>query len=188
MQETVRRVIMYIANRAGEIIRTSNHQWTFGRRMSNIQTQNYNILNMIYHLSQHYRNGAVHLQPLLDFYKDKCMSSIKTTICMVLASMLKEDIINLQPGISPYMSELGDHLAAFSRHFRSLQMLNSSVEETHNFVTFVFEQFLLHISLVRPINSTTAARHANDLRSLINVFLKVCLDNFALYSIYIFSF
>jgi uncharacterized protein YunC (DUF1805 family) len=172
MHETVRRVIMYIANRAGEIIRTSNHQWSFGRRMSNVQTQNYNILNMIYHLSQHYRNGAVHLQPLLDFYKDKCLTAIKTTICAVLASMLKEDINNLQPGSSPYMIELGDHLAAFSRHFRCLQMLNSSVEETHNFVTYVFEQFLLHISLVRPINAATAARHANDLRFLINVFLK----------------
>ena len=173
MQETVRRVIMYIASQADEMIRTSNHQWTFGRRMSNVQTQNYNILNMIFQLSQQYRNAAEYLKPLLDFYKGKCMEAIKKTICAVLASMLREDMKNYKAGTTPYMLELGDHLAAFSRHFRSLQMLHASVEETHDFVTYVFEQFLLHISLIRPITKATAARHANDLRFLINVFLKV---------------
>uniref|UniRef100_A0A7E4W7U5 Conserved oligomeric Golgi complex subunit 5 n=1 Tax=Panagrellus redivivus TaxID=6233 RepID=A0A7E4W7U5_PANRE len=173
MYKIVRRAIQYVASQAEFMIESTNHQWTFGR-MSRVQSQNYNILNMVYQLSQQFPDGRECFQPMLDLHKSGCLKSISVLVRMVLESMYQEDFSKSAPksAASPYMAELCDHLSSFSNHFHCLHMLCTPVEEIHDFATFVVEQFLLHISLVKPFNQNAAQQFAVDLRFLINVFMK----------------
>lgn len=92
---------------------------------------------------------------------------MKATVSLVLESMHQEFKSDLAPNQSSmFMRELCDHLKVFRTHVSQIAPLAESLEALPNFINFVIEQFLLHISLIRPLNSSTRHRFVNDLSTL----------------------
>jgi hypothetical protein len=102
---------------------------------------------------------------------------MKVTISLVLDSMHDEFKGDLAPNQSSmFMREVGDHLKVFRTHVSQIAPLAESLEALPNFINFVVEQFLLHISLIRPLSTSTTHRFNNDL-SVLCKSLQVILYN-----------
>lgn len=100
---------------------------------------------------------------------------MKNTLSLVFASMHDEDLYSAlgSSSSSLYMKELCDHLKVFRTHVAQLQPLSESLEALPNFINFVIEQYLLHISLVRPVTQESNSRFIKDLEYLVRVGLQV---------------
>lgn len=95
------------------------------------------------------------------------VDTMKSTVSLVLDSMHQEFSGNLAPNqASMFMRELCDHLKVFRTHVFRIAPLAESLEALPNFINFVLEQFLVHISLIRPLNTSTKHRFGNDLSML----------------------
>jgi len=135
------------------------------------------MLSLAHDFTKHWPHLAQPLTQIIEPSMCLLLDTIKSTVSLVLASMHSENMLtklNEGTSASHYIKELCDHLKVFKTHVLQIQPLVESVEALPNFLNFVVEQFLLHISMVRPLKSEgNVDRFVKDLDFLCRIGLQV---------------
>uniref|UniRef100_A0A183CTJ7 Conserved oligomeric Golgi complex subunit 8 n=1 Tax=Globodera pallida TaxID=36090 RepID=A0A183CTJ7_GLOPA len=132
------------------------------------QTHNYQLMNIAHELTKHWPGLCAPLYALIQTAVQTILERMRGTVSLVLASMHDENLLAaLAPGAtsSEYVKELCGHLK-WAPFPDLVKPLADSVEALPAFLNFCVEQFLLHISLIRPIGEESFDRFVRDLEYL----------------------
>uniref|UniRef100_A0A914MWT2 Conserved oligomeric Golgi complex subunit 5 n=1 Tax=Meloidogyne incognita TaxID=6306 RepID=A0A914MWT2_MELIC len=131
-------------------------------RVSKTQLQNYLILNIGYEMTKYWPNLCAPFNALLKPALETIVDAMRGLVSLVLASMHEEDMSNASANSSDYIKELCGHLRIFRQHCIQLKPLNESFDVLPSFINFCIEQYLLHISLIRPQKEVILKRFVKD--------------------------
>nr|CAD2135213.1 unnamed protein product [Meloidogyne enterolobii] len=131
-------------------------------RVSKTQLQNYLILNIGYEMTKYWPNLCTPFNSLLKPALETIVDAMRGLVSLVLASMHEEDMSNASANSSDYIKELCGHLRIFRQHCIQLKPLNESFDVLPSFINFCIEQYLLHISLIRPQKEVILKRFVKD--------------------------
>uniref|UniRef100_A0A914BUW8 Conserved oligomeric Golgi complex subunit 5 n=1 Tax=Acrobeloides nanus TaxID=290746 RepID=A0A914BUW8_9BILA len=168
MEASLVKCLKYIGVKVEQQIHLNEETLRLSGRVSKAQSANYQMLSVAHAFSRQWPAFASSLRTVIDPNVQTIVQTMKATVSLVLASMHDENLHSSMGGTSAslYMKELCDHLKVFRTHANQIQPLADSLEELPNFLNFVIEQFLLHISLVRPITEKCIERFSKDLEFL----------------------
>uniref|UniRef100_A0AC34PWL9 Conserved oligomeric Golgi complex subunit 5 n=1 Tax=Panagrolaimus sp. JU765 TaxID=591449 RepID=A0AC34PWL9_9BILA len=175
VKKRVIQALHYTVQQADVMLNSIPQDYRYGRRISNNQQLTYSILNLVYYLGMKY-DFKSSVPAFLENYQVTILKSIYDTVQLVLGAMFEEHENNCKlkdDVVSPYMLELCGHLTTFGIHFDQLVCFSSQMLPGMYFVNYIFDSFLLHISLLRPINQATAKRCSIDAKYLLNTLFKV---------------
>ncbi|KAE9550747.1 hypothetical protein FO519_006048 [Halicephalobus sp. NKZ332] len=175
VRKRVLQALHYTVQQADMMLSNIPQNYRFGRRITNNQQLTYAILNLVFCLGAKY-DFKSSIPTFLENYQTSIMVSIHETVRLVLGAMFEEHEQNKklkEDAVSPYMIELCNHLMTFGIHYDQIMCLSAPVRPGVCFGNYVVDAFLLHISLLRPLDAVTARRCSVDMRQLLNTLLKV---------------
>uniref|UniRef100_A0A1I8C0C0 Conserved oligomeric Golgi complex subunit 5 n=1 Tax=Meloidogyne hapla TaxID=6305 RepID=A0A1I8C0C0_MELHA len=166
MEINIGKALKYLAVKLENNLKfNEEEELRFIGRVSKTQTQNYLILNIDYEMTKYWPNLSAPFTALLKPALETIVDAMRGLVSLVLASMHEEDISNALPSSassSDYIKELCGHLRVFRQHCIQLKPLNESFDVLPSFINFCIEQYLLHISLIRPQKEVVIKRFIKD--------------------------
>uniref|UniRef100_A0A914GS03 Conserved oligomeric Golgi complex subunit 5 n=1 Tax=Globodera rostochiensis TaxID=31243 RepID=A0A914GS03_GLORO len=169
MESNVAKALKRVGTKLEQQIAFGDDALRFIGRISRAQTHNYQLMNIAHELTKHWPGLCAPLYALIQTAVQTILERMRSTVSLVLASMHDENLlVALAPGAtsSEYVKELCGHLKVFRQHCAQVKPLADSVEALPAFLNFCVEQFLLHISLIRPIGEESFDRFVRDLEYL----------------------
>ncbi|KAL3115817.1 hypothetical protein niasHT_007117 [Heterodera trifolii] len=166
MEGNVSKALQYVGVKLEQQMAFGDDALRFTGRISRAQTHNYQLLNIAHELAKYWPGLCGPLFSLIQTAVNTILERMRTTVSLVLDSMHDENLaVALAPGAtsSEYVKELCGHLKVFRQHCAQVKPLADSVEAMPGFLNFCVEQFLLHISLFRPIGEPSIDRFVRDL-------------------------
>ncbi|KAH7695617.1 COG5 protein, partial [Aphelenchoides avenae] len=168
------KTLKYIGVKVEQQLQINEETLRLSGRVSRTQAANYQMLSVAYAFTKLWPSLSEPLRAVIEPNVSTIVETMKNTLSLVFASMHDEDLYSAlgSSSSSLYMKELCDHLKVFRTHVAQLQPLSESLEALPNFINFVIEQYLLHISLVRPVTQESNSRFIKDLEYLVRVGLQ----------------
>ncbi|KAI6241359.1 hypothetical protein M3Y99_00362800 [Aphelenchoides fujianensis] len=164
IEGNIAKALQMIASKIESSLQFKPETLQLSGRVSKAQANNYQLLTIAHAFRRQWPFGSECLRGVIEPHLSLIVNEMKATVNVVLDSMHEELHATKNEGqVSLYMRELCDHIRVFRKHVVQIEPLAESLEALPNFINFVIEQFLLHISLVRPLSAPTIKRFVNDL-------------------------
>ncbi|KAI1711120.1 conserved oligomeric Golgi complex subunit 5 [Ditylenchus destructor] len=176
MEGNIAKTLKYISVKVEQQLQLNDETLRLSGRVSRQQSANYQMLSIAHEFTKHWPSLSAPLVSIIEPSINALLDTMKSTVSLVLASMHDEKMqtrLGSSASSSFYMKELCDHLKVFRAHVSQIQPLVESLEALPNFLNFVIEQFLLHVSLIRPLmEESSVERICKDLEYLCRIGLQ----------------
>ncbi|WKX89763.1 hypothetical protein Q1695_008980 [Nippostrongylus brasiliensis] len=165
-RRNIAKCLSMVAKRLESELKLDQENLLFGDRLRSDQLKNYRLLEVADALAAKYPNQA---EQLLTFENDTVsliMSSIKDSIFAIVGAMHRETLGSRD--VSPYMQELLDYINHVEFHFSHFPSALRRTDTLPEFADHILKLFILHASLVRPLNSTVRQQLRTDCERLLD--------------------
>lgn len=126
--------------------------------------QNYSMITAAHTLSETWPGTGSPLAQISEQAQEAIIEIARSSVLTILNSMHSEKLNDP----SPYVKELCDYLRVFQNH-TAMFLLPSNTQPVAAFLDYVLETFLLHASLLRPLNSEKLKCLTSDLKYIAQI-------------------